>query len=368
MAPLVSGPPTDPARVATVDPDGPGADGLYGVSVDLEDAGLVVIPVPFQATASYGRGTRDGPEAVLAASLQIDLEDAQFGPAWQFGLAWDGETGAAIAALGDEVDALAQAVIAAGGADADGASAAVQAARDAVDQASGAVRDHVRAAAERALDRGAFAAVLGGDHSSPLGLIAALAARHPGMGILHVDAHADLRVAYLGFAQSHASIMHNALELPGVGGLVGVGYRDMGRAERARIAADPRITAFDDQSLAEALVGGTPFAALVDRICAALPPVVYLSIDIDGLDPALCPETGTPVPGGLGWHQLCALLAAVAARRQIVGFDLCEVAPGSTTSAGRDGWDAIVGARVLYKLIGALRAAAGRPDRVRPVG
>ena len=348
------------------DPDGPGLDGLFGVEIPLEDAGLVVIPVPWQATASYGRGTRDGPAAVREASLQIDLEDLHFGPAWRAGLAWDGAHEARIAALGDAVENSAQAVIAAGGADQPEASAAVLAQRDTVDAASAEVRALVRERAEAALDRGAVPVVLGGDHSSPLGLIEAVAARHPGLGIFHVDAHADLRVAYLGFSQSHASIMHNALALPGVGRLVGVGYRDLGKAERRRIAEDDRIVAFFDHELGRAGLEQRPFSALVQAVCAALPDTVYLSIDIDGLDPALCPDTGTPVPGGLDWHQLCALLEGIARTKRIVGCDLCEVAPGSSGAVGRDGWDSIVGARVLYKLIGAAWAS-GERLRVDPV-
>jgi agmatinase len=345
---------------ADFDPDGPGLDGLYGVEVPLEDAGLVVVPVPFQATASYGRGTRDGPAAVRAASLQIDLDDVQFGPSYALGIGWDGSRGDEIAALGDGVDAEARAVIEAGGADTDEASAALRASRDAVDAASAAVRALVQEGAEAALARGAVPVVLGGDHSSPLGNIAAVAARHPGLGIFHVDAHADLRVAYLGFTESHASIMHNALALPGVAGLVGVGYRDMGRAERKRIAEDGRIMAVLDDELGRRRLAQEPFSAVVDAVCAALPDTVYLSIDIDGLEPSLCPDTGTPVPGGLDWHQLCALLEGIARTKRIVGADLCEVAPGQSGAEGRDGWDAIVGARVLYKLIGAVALSRGR--------
>lgn len=351
------------AHGADFDPDGPGLDGLYGVEVPLEDAGLVVVPVPFQATASYGRGTRDGPAAVRTASLQIDLDDVQFGASYELGIGWDGARGDEIAALGDAVDAQARAVIEAGGADSDAASPELRSARDAVDAVSAAVRALVRQGSEAALERGAVPVVLGGDHSSPLGNIAAVAARHPGVGIFHVDAHADLRVAYLGFRESHASIMHNALELPGVAGLVGVGYRDMGRAERRRIDEDDRIVAILDDELGRRRLAAEPFAAVVDAVCAALPETVYLSIDIDGLEPSLCPDTGTPVPGGLDWHQLCALLEGIARTKRIVGADLCEVAPGQSGAEGRDGWDAIVGARVLYKLIGAV-ATARRRERV----
>ena len=333
------------------DPDGPGmGDGLFGIPLEPEACAVQVIPVPWEATASYGRGTAGGPGAVLAASQQVDLLDLDFGDFWRAGVGMlpvDPRIPTAAAAV--ESDALR--VIAAGGAD---GSAALGAARDRVDEASRRVSASVEAAAEAILDRGSVPAVLGGDHSAPLGLLRAVARRHPGVGILHVDAHADLRVAYLGFAEAHASIMHNALELPGIARLVGVGWRDVGQAEVARATEDPRIVPIWDRDLARAALTGSSFARVVEGIVAALPPLVHVSFDIDGLDPTLCPGTGTPVPGGLSFREATFLLARVAAARRIVSFDLCEVAPG------RDGgeWDANVGARVLFKLAGAaLRSA-----------
>jgi agmatinase len=181
-----------------------------------------------------------------------------------------------------------------------------------------------------------------------LGLIEAVAKRHPGVGILHIDAHADLREAYLGFASSHASIMHRSLEVDGISRLVGVGYRDLGVAECQRIQNDAtRIRSFTDFEIAERLANGEPWSQCVNDIVEALPPIVHISFDIDGLDPSLCPNTGTPVPGGLSFRDACMLLAAVSAARRVVSFDLCEVSPGPSGE-----WDANVGARVLYKLAG----------------
>jgi agmatinase len=222
-------------------------------------------------------------------------------------------------------------------------------ARDRVDAASAEVSRRVEAQAEAVMLRGALPAVLGGDHSAPLGLLRAVARRHPGLGILHIDAHADLRVAYLGFAEAHASIMHNALALDGVARLVGVGWRDVGQAEAQRASSDARIVPVWDRDLARAALNGRSFSRVVDGIVASLPPKVHVSFDIDGLDPSLCPGTGTPVPGGLSFREACFLLARVAAGREIVSFDLCEVAPGS----GESEWDANVGARALFKLAGA---------------
>jgi agmatinase len=199
------------------------------------------------------------------------------------------------------------------------------------------------------LSQGKLVGVLGGDHSTPFGNIQAHAEKFPGMGVLHIDAHADLRVAFEGLTFSHASIMHNVLErLPEVSKLVQVGVRDFGEAEVARIRSEPqRIQTFFDVDIAEHRMEGLPMHALWARVAAALPQHVYVSFDIDGLEPSLCPNTGTPVPGGLSFHEACSLLKAlVSAGKRVVGFDLSEIAPGDSE------WDANVGARMLYKLAG----------------
>jgi len=138
--------------------------------------------------------------------------------------------------------------------------------------------------------------------------------------------------------------------LPGVKRLVQVGIRDLGEAEAELIETrDDQIATFYDADLAEEKLDGTPWNRLVDRVVAKLPEQVYLSFDIDGLDPTLCPHTGTPVPGGLSFQEAVALIAGVVrSGRRIVGMDLMEVAPGP----GGDEWDGNVGARLLYKMIG----------------
>ena len=198
------------------------------------------------------------------------------------------------------------------------------------------------------VESGKMPVVLGGDHSVPFGAIKAYVARYPGMGILHVDAHADLRNAYEGFTWSHASIFYNVVMRLPIPKLVQVGVRDLGAAEMRIIdGSGGRIVTFFDSDIAALKERGTPFAEIADKIVAALPRDVYLSWDIDGLDPTLCPGTGTPVPGGLSWNEAIGLLRAIRrAKKRIVGLDLCEVAPGETE------WDANVGARLLYKMIG----------------
>jgi agmatinase len=204
--------------------------------------------------------------------------------------------------------------------------------------------------------------VLGGDHSVPFGAIRAAARAHPGLGVLHFDAHADLRVAFEGFEWSHASIFHNVLEqVPGVASLVQVGIRDLGHAEAMRCDADPRIHTLFDDEWAEVVARGGDRRQAIRRHLERLPQEVWISFDIDGLSPDLCPSTGTPVPGGLDWHQTMQWLEELVLRgHRIVGVDLCEVAPpeGAGDPEGAS-WDAVVGARLLYRLIGAAMSSRG---------
>ena len=328
------------------------AGGIFGLGHGLEGAGVVLIPVPWEATTSYGRGTAAGPAAMLAASAQVDLFDVDLGEPHRAG----------IHMLEPDPELLARSARATGAASE--VVAAHDAGRAAPDELVTAVNDlsawldgHLRATVERHLG-GAVVGGVGGDHSVAFGTIAAHAARHPGLGVLQLDAHADLRVAYQGFVGSHASVMHRVLSLPDVGKLVAVGLRDLCVEEyRAIEASGGRAIAFFDAQLARRRASGEAFGAIAREVAAALPEHVYISFDIDGLDPALCPHTGTPVPGGLSFHEAMAIFdAVIESGRTIVGFDLCEVAPGPDG----DEWDANVGARILYKLIGYTLRSQGR--------
>lgn len=351
-----------PARHSIVpagfDPDAAATgEGLFGLDTPPQDARLVVIPVPFDATTSYRAGTAHGPKHVLEASKQVDLEDIQFGPIWKHGIAML-PIPAGVASLSKRARAAAEPVIRAGGAVAGNWSHAKAVA--AVNAASERVHGYVATEASRILARGAIPAVLGGDHASPFGLMAELSLRHPGMGILQIDAHADLRDSYEGFRWSHASIFHNVMtRLPGVKRLVQVGIRDVGAREvEFAQRSKGRIQMCFDQRLRDRQFGGASWSKVCRDILAPLPKEVYVSFDIDGLTADLCPQTGTPVPGGLTFPEACHLLELLAASgRRVIGFDLCEVAPG----AAGDEWNGCVGARVLYKLAGC--ALATRPAR-----
>lgn len=329
------------------DPDAPAeGDGLFGLPCSPDDAAVVVIPVGFEATASYRRGTKDAPDAVLAASRQVDLHDIETGDPWTAGIAME-PADPRVAAWEAEASADACVVIASGGRDPGDPERCAR-----VDAIMRQLNAHVESRTRHCLDRGRIPAILGGDHSVPYGAIKAASEKFPGLGILHVDAHADLRVAYEGFEFSHASILYNVARLPGVGPISQVGIRDFGRAEREFSESTEKLETWFHAQLAWQLAGGANWRKLCEDMVRRLPKDVWITFDIDGLDPALCPNTGTPVPGGLTWEQALVLLRTVGeSGRRIVGFDLNEV--------GNDEWDAIVGARLLYKLAGW--AVATRP-------
>lgn len=336
----------DPAAPARPD------SGVYGLDATPADARVVLVPVPFEATVSYGGGASRGPAAILEASRQVDLFDLETGRPYAQGIAMLPEA-PEVLAWSDEARRLAEPVIAAGG---PGDDPALLAACAQVDALGDRVNAWLEAQVEPLLAQGKLVGIIGGDHSVPFASIAAHARRHPGLGVLHVDAHADLRRAYEGFRWSHASIMWNVREhLPDVAKVVGVGFRDLSEEEHAILTDDERFEAFHDPWLARRRQEGAPWAEVLAEVVARLPQEVYVSFDIDGLDPVLCPNTGTPVPGGLSFAEATSLFRAVAeSGRRIVGFDLVEVAPDPT---GRSEWDGNVAARLLYKLIGfALRS------------
>jgi agmatinase len=339
---------------ASFDPGAAAAGGgIYGLSHGAAEARVVLVPVPWEPTTSYGRGAARGPAAILAASRQVELYDLQTGRPYEAGIALL-EDDPEIVQWNAEACAAAEPIVAAGGAIGDDAALAAQLGR--VNELSAMLDDRVARICADWLSRDKLVGLVGGDHSAAFGAMHAHAKRWPGLGILHFDAHADLRDAYEGFVGSHASIMFNVLtRLPEVTRIVQVGLRDLSEEEHQVIVGSRgRLVAFYDGDITRRLFDGEPFARIAAAIVDSLPERVYVSFDIDGLDPALCPGTGTPVPGGLSFQQAVAVLArVVASGRTIVGFDLCEVAPGP----GGDEWNANVGARVLYKLIGlALRS------------
>lgn len=343
----------------TFDPNAPAnADGIFGLPHKPEDSRVVLIPAPWEATVSYGSGTADGPAAILRASHQVDLLDRDTGKPYESGIAMlpISET---VRAWSDEARGLAASVIENGGAKGDPQLLAnIERVNDLGRLLNGWVANETRA--WLACDK--IVGIVGGDHSVPLGAIAAIADEKPGLGILHIDAHADLRVAYEGFTFSHASIMDNVMrEVPTVAKLVQVGVRDYCEQEDDAIRDSAgRIRTFFESDIRRELLDAGSWRRVCNRIVAELPETNYISFDIDGLDPVLCPNTGTPVPGGLSFAEMTMLLRTlVDSGRKVVGFDLVEVAPDPTRVSE---WDGNVAARVLYKMIGfALMSNRGFP-------
>ncbi len=337
--------------LAEFDPNGTGLDNgnYFGLPFTPEQSRIVLLSVPWDVTASYGGGAAFGPDAIIGASTQLDLYNTLCPQGWRQGIGTipiDYSIQEKSTFLRDDALRVMK-HLEEGGSVTD---EAVRRRTERINAASRELNEQVYAEASSWLDAGKRVGLVGGDHSTPLGLIRAVAERWPGMGLLHVDAHADLRVAYEGFEYSHASIMYNVLEqVPGVEKLVQVGVRDFCDAEWERAQSDDRIEMLTDYLLAERRFTGMTWDEQCHRIVELLPEQVYISFDIDGLSPDLCPHTGTPVPGGLSFHEAAHLLGCIAKTgRQIVGFDLCEVAPGRD-----DEWDANVGARILYKLCNA---------------
>lgn len=320
--------------------------GVFGLLDTEETARVVLLPVPFDATTSYRRGAAKGPAHIFEASHQVDLFDREVGTPYKAGI-FMRDAAKELKSWNRHARKAADPVIEAGGAH----KRSLRQAAERVDHYSSLVNEAVYEDTRSLLAQGKIVGVIGGDHSVPYGSIRAHAERFPGLGILHIDAHADLRQAFEGFTHSHASIMYNVMtNLAGVARLVQIGIRDFGEQEDAMVrASEGRIRTHFDVDLMRAQFEGETWKAVVDRVIEDLPSEVYVSFDIDGLDPALCPGTGTPVPGGMSFHQISYLIGAVTrSGRRIVGFDLNEVAAGPND----DEWNGNVGARMLYKLIG----------------
>lgn len=316
--------------------------GIFGLSPSYEEAKVIIIPVEWDATASYRRGASLGPKGILQASHQLDLEDLCFKKAYQQGFH--------LLPFNSEINSLNEK--AAGYAENSRNTNLDQDKQQAIQEVnhcSNQVNDIVYKHSLKALKAHKIPAILGGDHSSPFGCIKALSSQYPQFGILHIDAHFDLRNAYEGFHYSHASIMFNVLQrCPQIEKLVQVGIRDFCHSEKEETqkCAD-RIKVYYDQDIYNNLARGQSFHEISSSIIKHLPQNVYISFDIDGLDPSCCPNTGTPVPGGLSYHQAIYLIEQLAlSGRKIIGFDLCEV----VDPCDKSDWDLNVGARVLFKL------------------
>jgi agmatinase len=338
------------SQAVTFDPNSLGHKdaNIFGLPFTPEQAQMVLIPVPWEVTVSYRAGTAGGPAAIMEASKQVDLYEPLLQDAWKIGFAMLDVPGDLVS-LNSKMRAKAETYI---NLLVDGESPesnpTMAKLLSEVNDACVSMNSWVKETAQQVLAQGKFAALVGGDHSTPLGLMQAVGEKHGDFGILHFDAHADLRDAYEGFTYSHASIMFNALSIPQLKKLVQIGIRDYCEDERNLISnSNGRVVTYFDRDLKAKLFNGESWKEICREAVAQLPDKVYVSFDIDGLDPKLCPNTGTPVPGGLELDQaLYMVQVLVESGKKIVSFDVNEVAPG----ADGDEWDANVGARLLYRL------------------
>lgn len=332
------------------DPSGVGLTGsLFGFPYSPQQADLIIVPMPWDVTVSYGAGTSMGPQAILEASTQLDFELYGIRQPWSFRSAMVNNY--ALEGKNTDNRNLAKTLI-------DELEQGKEVDPNQLKQVNAACKEMSVLGYELAsswLSQGKKVAFLGGDHSTPLGLIKALGEQQE-FGILQIDAHMDLRKAYEGFEFSHASIIYNAIQVDGVQSITQVGIRDFCEEEMDFIKHSKKpVHVFYDDQIKEGMMRGQTWHEWVEQILATLPERVYISFDIDGLQPNLCPNTGTPVPGGLTFGETDYLLRAVVkSGKEIIGFDLSEVSPGENE------WDANVGARVLYRLCSYLGLSSGR--------
>lgn len=278
---------------------------------DYEKARVVVLPVPYDSTTTVRAGSREGPDAIIARSEDMEPYDVDLGfEPWLHGI----YTSPGVAVTHESPDALV---------------------------------DRVQAVASAYLADGKFLVTLGGEHTIAVGAFRAHLERHPAMSVLAIDAHADLRDEYCGTRYNHACSLRRMLDDAPV---TQVGLRSAA-PEEARLIAERGLPFYSPR--AYRALGGP------ERIVETLRDPVYVTIDLDGIDPGEMAAVGSPEPGGLRWDEVWELIAAVAAKRKIVGFDVNELAP----SLGPPSC-AYAAAKLTYRLIGLVLGAPPRVDQV----
>jgi len=274
--------------------------GLVSPHADLRTAKVVILPVPYDSTTEWHSGTREGPHAIIDASQYLELYDIELDrDVYKVGI----HTLPKVQPLLSSPEKMINRVY--------------SIARDLVKQAK-------------------FLVMLGGEHSLSLGMVQALKENFPDLCVLQLDAHADLRDEYLGTKYSHACVMHRIFELCPI---VQVGIRSLSREEQQFLTQNNMRPFYVSTS--------NSIPASTEQIIASLSDNVYISIDVDVLDPSIMPAVGTPEPGGMQWHEVLNLLRAVTLHKNVVGFDLVELCPKEGTSAC-----AFLAAKLAYKLIG----------------
>jgi agmatinase len=335
--------------ISNFDPNSVGNpnNNIFGLPFTEEDAALVILPVPWEVTVSYKGGTARAPEHICKASIQVDLTDADIKDGWKKGF-YMRDIDKKILMKSDYLRKEAELYINYISQEQDVTdNKFMSKTLKEVNEGSLFLNNWVYEQTSELLQKNKLVGLVGGDHSTPLGYLKAIAEKHGEFGIIQIDAHCDLRKAYDNFTYSHASIMYNALaEIPQLIKLVQVGVRDYSESESEYVAnSNKRVITYFDKEIKERMFEGDTWKKITDEIIKHLPDKVYISFDIDGLDPKLCPHTGTPVQGGFETEQVFYLFKKILqSGRKLIGFDLNEV--GISTNE----WDENVGARVLFKL------------------
>ena len=320
---------------------------IFGLPFSEAESALVLLPVPWEVTVSYGAGTSRAAEHIWKASIQVDLLDTDVPDGWKKGF-YLRETNKKILLKSDYlrkeaelfIDYISKGEIV-------GDNKFMCKSLKEINEGGVMLNNWVYEQTNELLEQGKLVGLIGGDHSTPLGYIKALAKKHGSFGILQIDAHCDLRKSYEHFTYSHASVMYNVLnEIEGVEKLVQVGIRDFCSEEWDYINnSNGRVVTYFDKDIKTRQYEGETWKQITDEIVNQLPQLVYISFDIDGLDPKLCPNTGTPVQGGFESEEILYLFKKiVASGKQLIGFDFVEVGVGETD------WDSNVGAHLLWRM------------------
>ena len=283
-----------------------------GLPPELSDLGsskFVVLPLPYEVTTSYGKGTKFGPRAIIEASRNMELYDDELGM--------------------------------------EPCEAGIHTTEDVLfhDTSPRAMVDTVKEAVAHYLAQDKFVISLGGEHNLTFPAFLAHREVHGDIGIVQIDAHADLRESYEGSPFNHACVMRRLVGCSA--GTAQIGIRSLSREEAEFLKEKGRWPVLWARECQEGV-------SWMERAIAALPPKVYLTVDVDGFDPSLIPCTGTPEPGGLAWYPVVSFLKKLCRERQIVGMDVMELSPDRVHFAA----DFLV-ARLIYKVIGFLQAREG---------
>jgi agmatinase len=274
--------------------------GLLPEESAFEQAQVVILPIPYEQTTTYGTGTKEGPQAIIAASRHMELYDEELDfEAFRFG---------------------------------------IHTLREIETVASGpqAMLERITEVTRDLLRHSKFVIGLGGEHTISFGLVRAFAERFPGLSVLQFDAHADLRDTYQGTPYNHASVLRRISELVPA---VQVGIRSLSREEAEWVKSCGKKLFYAAEVL------GSP--TIATAISEALTDEVYITICLDGLDPSIMPAVGTPEPGGLGWYDVLRIVRRVAETRHIVGFDVVELFPIPGNFAPD-----FLAAKLVYKVLG----------------